>query len=268
MSTETINTHEESGESAEHFEEMVAKGEELERRNNPDQEQRPDWLPEKFKNAEQMAEAYSNLEKKLGSGEQEQQEEPQEEYVEEQTEEVPDTEAEQSQVREAVEAAGVDFNSLQGEYDETGELSEQSYNALAEAGFPQDLVNSWIAGQEALANNYQSSVYESVGGEEAYGEMIGWASENLSQGEIAAYDRAVASGDIDMVNLAVSGLQTKYQAAEGTDPSLIEGQSSNSSGGNYSSWAEVTQAMRDPRYQSDPAYRQSVTDKLARSNVQ
>ena len=141
MSTETINTHEESGESAEHFEEMVAKGEELERRNNPDQEQRPDWLPEKFKNAEQMAEAYSNLEKKLGSGEQEQQEEPQEEYVEEQTEEVPDTEAEQSQVREAVEAAGVDFNSLQGEYDETGELSEQSYNALAEAGFPQDLVN-------------------------------------------------------------------------------------------------------------------------------
>jgi hypothetical protein len=71
-----------------------------------------------------------------------------------------------------------------------------------------------------------------------------------------------------MVKLAVSGLQTQYQAAEGTDPSLIGGQSSNSTGGNYSSWAEVTQAMSDPRYNSDPAYRQSVSTKIARSNIQ
>ena len=71
-----------------------------------------------------------------------------------------------------------------------------------------------------------------------------------------------------MVKLAVEGLRSKYQAAEGSDPALIAGQSAPSSGGNYSSWAEVTQAMRDPRYKSDPAYRQSVTSKLERSNVQ
>lgn len=263
MSTETINTHEEQSqtESQEHVDEMVKVAEELEQRNNPDQEQRPDWLPEKFKNVEQMAEAYSHLEKKLSSGESEEQT-----PVEETTEEAPQAEA--SDVKQAVENAGVDFNSLQSEYDENGKLSDEAYKKLSEAGFPQDLVNSWIQGQEALANNYQNAIYDSVGGEDNYQQMTKWAGDNLSESEIQAYDRAVNSGDIDMVKLAVSGLQTKYQSAEGTDPSLIEGQSSNSTGGNYSSWAEVTQAMSDPRYNSDPAYRQSVSTKIARSNIQ
>jgi len=65
----------------------------------------------------------------------------------------------------------------------------------------------------------------------------------------------------------VSGLTQKYQAAEGVDPSLIGGQATNSTGGTYDSWAQVTSDMRDPRYESDPAYRQTVTSKLARSNV-
>lgn len=262
--TDNINTHEEQTESQEHVEAMIQKGEELEARNNPNQEERPDWLPEKFKNVEQMAEAYSHLEKKLGSGESEA-EAPTEEAPQQ---EAPEVDATASDVKQAVENAGVNFDSLQAEYDENGQLSEDAYNKLSEAGFPQDLVNSWIAGQEALAKDYQTSVYNIVGGEQAYSEMVSWAGENLSESEVAAYDRAVSSGDIDMVKLAVSGLQTKYQAAEGTDPSLIEGQSSNSSGGVYSSWSEVTAAMRDPRYKSDPAYRQSVTNKLARSDVQ
>lgn len=256
--TDNMNTHEEQGESQEHVDAMIAKGEQIEANNNPD---RPDWLPEKFKSAEDMANAYSNLEKKMGEGKQEEQPEA---APEETTEEQPSG----SEVQQAVEAAGVDFSSLQNEYNEQGGLSEDAYAKLADAGFPQDLVNSWIKGQEALASDYQSSVQNIVGGANAYDEMITWASDNLSETETAAYDRAVSSGDLDMVKLAVSGLQSKYQAAEGSDPALIAGQSAPSSGGNYSSWSEVTQAMRDPRYKSDPAYRQSVTSKLERSNVQ
>jgi hypothetical protein len=264
MSTDTINTHEEQTESQEHVDAMIQKGEELEARNEPNQEERPDWLPEKFKNVEQMAEAYSNLEKKLGEGKSTGNEEEPESEPELSTDEQPTG----SEVQQAVEAAGVDFTSLQNEYNEQGGLSEDAYTKLADAGFPQDLVDSWIAGQESLVADYQSSVHNIVGGTESYNEMITWAADNLSDSEIAAYDRAVDSGDIDMVKLAVEGLRSKYQANEGTDPSLLGGQSSNSSGGTYSSWAEVTSAMRDPRYKSDPAYRQSVTSKLERSNVQ
>ena len=263
--TEQLSTHEDVAPDAEsqaaHEAEMVKVAEGLEENNNPDAEQRPDWLPEKFKSAEQMAEAYANLESKLGSNEQAQ--ETPEETTTETTEQ-----AEASDVQQAVENAGVDFNALQSEYNELGGLSSDAYEALEEAGFSQDLVNSWIKGQEALTSNYQSAVYDSVGGEEVYGEMTSWASDNLSAGEIQAFDKAVTSGDLDMVKMAVTNLQSKYQAAEGTDPTLVsEGQSSNSAGGVYGSWAEVTAAMNDTRYESDVAYRQQVSAKIGRSKL-
>ena len=267
MSTEQLSTHEEVAPDAEaqaaHEAEMVKVADELEANNNPDAEQRPDWLPEKFKDAEQMAEAYAHLEKKLGGDEPAEQAQP-----EEASEEVSE-QAEASDVKEAVENAGVDFDFLQNEYNEQGGLTEASMAKLEEAGFSQDLVNSWIQGQEALANNYQSSIYESVGGEEAYGQMIEWAGDNLSEAQAAAFDRAVSSGDLDVVKLAVSGLQSQYQAAEGSAPTLVsESQTTSSTGGVFNSWAEVTQAMSDTRYQSDKAYRQQVSAKIGRSDLQ
>ena len=266
MSTEQLSTHEEVAPNAEaqaaHEAEMVKVADELEANNNPDAEQRPDWLPEKFKDAEQMAEAYAHLEKKLGGDEPAEQAQP-----EEASEEVSE-QADASDVKEAVENAGVDFASLQNEYNEQGGLTEASMAKLEEAGFSQDLVNSWIQGQEALANNYQSSIYESVGGEEAYGQMIEWAGDNLSEAQAAAFDRAVSSGDLDVVKLAVSGLQSQYQTAEGSAPTLVsESQTTSSTGGVFNSWAEVTQAMGDSRYESDMAYRQQVSSKMARSNL-
>ena len=253
--TDTINTTEETGadDQAAHEAAMIKVADGI--------EQRPDWLPEKFKSAEQMAEAYASLESKLGSNEQTQ------ETTEETTPEVT-REAEASEVKQVLDKAGVDFNALQSEYDAQGEVSADSYTKLEEAGFSKDLVDSYIKGQESLNANYEKAVYDTAGGQEAYGELIQWAGDNLQQGEIAAFDKAVSSGDVDMVKMAVSGLQTKYQAAEGTDPTLLsEGKSSNSTGGVFNSWAEVTAAMNDTRYESDVAYRQKVSAKLGRSNL-
>tara|TARA_R100000479_G_C6373804_1_gene198160 strand:- start:67 stop:858 length:792 start_codon:yes stop_codon:yes gene_type:complete len=261
---EEINTNQTTPEEQQaqqtHEEEMIAKAEELEQRNDPE---RPDWLPEKFKDAEQLAQAYKNLESKLGSREEEVQEETQEEEVVPQT-----TDTTVNEVSKALDNVGLDYNAMQQEYNENGGLSQDTMDSLAEKGFSNELVNSWIAGQEAILSDYQASVYDSVGGEEAYGEMTKWAADNLSDAEIQAYDRAITSGDIELVKLTVEGLRTKYQAAEGADPQLLnEGQSSTSSGGAFSSWAEVTQAMQDTRYESDVAYRQQVSAKLARSQL-
>lgn len=271
MSTEQMNTHEPEAESAEYVQEMVEKGEQLEKNNDPNQVERPEWLPEKFESAEQMAEAYANLESKLGSQNQEEEyempsEQDELEYGEEEEVEY-DENTQADEVQDAVENAGIDFDVLQQEYNELGGLSEDAYAALAEAGFSESLVDSWIAGQEAMLGNYRSTIHNSVGGEEAYSEMIEWAAENFSEQEIAAFDKAVNSGDMGMAQLAVSGLSNRYQTAEGVDPSLISGQAASSTGGSYSSWSEVTAAMKDSRYESDPAYRQQVANKLARSNV-
>ena len=261
MSTENLSTYEEQGENPEHVQAMIEKGEQLEANNNPDAEERPEWLPDKFTDAQQMAEAYAQLEQKMGSG-------TNEENVETgEAQEAPSPSAKAAEVVEALDNVGIDFDTLQGEYNELGGLSEDAYGALAEKGFSKDLVDTWIKGQEAINTEYQTAVFDVVGGEESYKEMISWAADSLSPQEIAAYDRAVDSGDIDMVKLAVSGLTQKYQSVEGSDPSLIGGQSTSSTGGTYESWAQVTSDMRDPRYESDPSYRQTVANKLARSNV-
>tara|TARA_R110000765_G_scaffold60671_1_gene117262 strand:+ start:3412 stop:4200 length:789 start_codon:yes stop_codon:yes gene_type:complete len=261
MSTENLSTYEEQGENPEHVQAMIEKGEQIEANNNPDAEERPEWLPDKFTDAQQMAEAYAQLEQKMGSG-------TNEENVETgEAQEAPSPSAKAAEVVEVLDNVGIDFDTLQGEYNELGGLSEEAYGALAEKGFSKDLVDTWIKGQEAVNTEYQTAVYDAVGGEESYKEMISWAADSLSKQEIAAYDRAVDSGDIDMVKLAVSGLTQKYQSVEGSDPSLIGGQSTSSTGGTYESWAQVTSDMRDPRYESDPSYRQTVANKLARSNV-
>src|SRR6056300_401857 len=104
------------------------------------QQDRPDWLPEKFKSAEDMANAYSELEKKLGSNEQEQEEEQ------------PAQEEEQSDEQQEDDTTeGNDLTKLLNEANEVfqknnNELPEESYEKLVEAGIPKSLIDQYIAG--------------------------------------------------------------------------------------------------------------------------
>lgn len=258
--TETLNTYEEptpSEEQQNHDAEMVAKAEALENAGV----ERPDWLPEKFKSAEDMAKAYSELEKKMSSG---QQETETKETIEEPN---LDSQAEATEVAEVLDKAGLNFENFQNEYDQTGGLSEAAYADLEKAGFSKQLVDSWIAGQEALANDMTESVFQTVGGEAQYNDMMEWAAQNLPPSEIEAYNSAMDGGDINLTRLAVNGLAARYRAEVGSEPKLVQGETAGTSGGSFQSAAELTAAMRDPRYQKDPAYRKTVADKLARSNV-
>ena len=256
--TETLNTYKEqppTEEQKQHEQAMLDKVAQSEQAG----QERPDWLPEKFKSAEDMAKAYSELEKKMSA--------PKSEETQT-SEETPDPEtASATEVADVLNKAGVDFDALQAEYNAEGGLTESAYKKLEDAGFPKSLVDTWIAGQQAMATDMYDSVFGSVGGEENYNQMVEWAADNLPQSDIDAFNKAVDSGDINMINFAVNGLSARYRSEVGTEPRLIQGETSGTSGGSFQSAAELTAAMRDPRYQSDPAYRKSVADKLRRSNV-
>ena len=137
---EILNTHQEENQDAnqEHDKAMLEKAEQLESNSN-----RPEWLPEKFKSAEELVASYQELEKKLGQPKQE----AEETITEEQRETIQEQEDEVAQV---MDKAGLDFNAFQQEYAENGELSKEAYDALSKAGFPKTLVDTWIMGQEAL----------------------------------------------------------------------------------------------------------------------
>jgi hypothetical protein len=210
---------------------------------------RPEWLPEKFNSPEDLAKAYSELQGKMSSGE--------------------TTEAEE--VNEAAEQviteAGLDFDALSSEYWENGGLSEESYEVLQEAGIPRELVDQYAQGQEALLESTRQQVYGSVGGEDNYESMLGWATDNLDDGAIDAFNTAVNSGDMNQTMMAVQGLQARYSADATVEPSRTVGGQPVTGGASYRSVAEMMQDMNDPRYQNDPAFRADVEQKLSRSNI-
>ena len=224
-------------------------------------------LPEKFKSVEEMAKSYSELEKKLGE---QSQPKPEVDPVSATTlkGEKPKVEESKLEIAEnAVENAGLDFNTLAQEYADNGQLGEQSYKALEDSGIPKEYVDQFIAGQKAIGEQQTSNVKSMVGGEEAYNEMASWASKNMSDCQKKAYNTAVNSADMDTVKLAVDGLRAKYQAANGTEPNLEQGKATPVAEQGYASWAEVTEAMADPRYAKDPAYHAAVKAKIANSEI-
>ena len=223
-------------------------------------------LPEKFKSVEDLAKSYSELEKKLGE------QTPKEETVDPVSatklkEEAPKQENSLEIAEDAVENAGLNFDTLAQEYAEKGQLGDESYKALEQSGIPKAYVDQFIAGQKAIGEQQTNTVKDMVGGDEAYTEMASWASKNMSDGEKKAYNAAVNSADMDTVKLAVDGLRAKYQAANGTEPSLIQGKATPVAEQGFESWAEVTAAMADPRYSKDPAYQEAVKQKLANSEL-
>ena len=227
-------------------------------------------LPEKFKSVEDLAKSYSELEKKLGE---QSQPKPEVDPVSATTlkgeESKPEVKQDNSLdiAENAVENAGLDFNTLAQEYADNGQLGEQSYKALEDSGIPKEYVDQFIAGQKAIGEQQTSNVKSMVGGEEAYNEMASWASKNMSEGEKKAYNAAVNSADMDTVKLAVDSLKAKYQSANGTEPNLVQGKATPVAEQGYSSWAEVTEAMADPRYAKDPAYQAAVKAKIANSEL-
>lgn len=175
----------------------------------------------------------------------------------------PQAQAEQPQPEaQAPEAKLTEFSQ---EFFTTGKLSDESYKNLEGMGYPKAIVDQFIAGQQAVIAREEQAVYDSVGGKDTYASMTQWASQNLGQDEIDAYNAAIGSGNPAQVQFAVKGLQARY-ASNNREPSLMSGGGKAAPSG-FRSVAEVVAAMSDPKYKVDPAYRAEVERKIANSNV-
>jgi hypothetical protein len=205
----------------------------------------------KFDTQEDLEKAYKELESKIGS--------PKEETKEEPTLDIPEGNAE-----EVVEAAGLDMESLQQEFSDKGELTAESLAKLEKVGINKDIVDSYIQGQQAVAQQIETDIKSIAGGNEGYTEMIAWAKENLSAEEVSAYNRVVNGRDIDATKMAVQGL--KARMGGNAEPNLVRGKAAISQS-QFDSQAQITEAMKDPRYAKDPAYRDEVIEKINRSDL-
>ena len=264
--------------------------------------QQEQLLAGKYKDASELEKAYIELQKKLGDNSDAVSQEGNEETAEEEVaaeETTEQTEASKdynedgsvnySQVSETygseisgvMEKAGLDPWAISKEFhDNQGEYTPEMVKQLTDAGFSEGAVKSYFAGR-AAQEGYTSSepvqdisegqigeIQTAVGGKETYANMISWASQNLTESAAQAFDATMSTGSLDQIRLAVAGLQAQYENATGYDGEMLTGKAAKSSSGDtFRSQAELVRAMGDPRYDSDPAYRQDVIEKLDRSNL-
>lgn len=216
--------------------------------------QRPEWLPEKFKTAQELSKAYTELEQKFSAR---QTEEPAKE------EEAKDLSIPKE---EASDSFSVD--KYADEYAEKGSLTQKSYDELAKQGLSKDLVDGYIAGQKSIADTQTADIQSIAGGQQQYGELIDWAGKNLSEAEQTAFNDLTQTGTTEQIKMAVQGLMTKAGMTKApVQQEMFQGDVNNVSVEQFNSVQQVTDAMNDPRYEKDPVYRKEVERKLANSSV-
>ena len=218
-------------------------------------------LAGKYKDAQELEKAYIELEKKLGSRNEEETSEPEAKDQQERSE--------YSTQIEAISRAAEEFNSKGELSPETlAEFEKMSSKELIQAYFEyeQNVPQSNAPAAAELTQADINTIQNSVGGEAAYQQLVGWAAQNFSEAEIQAFDNVVDSGNVAAINLALAGLQARYTDANGYEGKMIQGKAA-APADTFKSQAEVVRAMSDPKYDRDPAYRDEIMQKLARSDI-
>ena len=225
----------------------------------------------KFKSVEDLAASYKELEGKLGQVSEEDQAT---EETEEQTEEEFNAEEYYGDgLASVLEEVGIDAQDITQRFTDTGEISEDDYSKLGEAGFSRQVVDTYLDGLRGMGEGDEipsqqiQNIKDSVGGDQAYEQMADWCQQNLSEQEIKAFDKITETADAPVIQLAVEGLYTRYQNAMGVEPDLVTGRPAASGPNPYRSTAEVVAAMSDKRYGKDVSYTEDVQNRLAGSDV-
>lgn len=252
-------------------------------------------LAGKYENPEQLEKAYLELQQKLGD----KSDAVSQEGQGDETQEV--KEPESTTVQEYLEDGGVDYNAVSETYgeeissvlqnkgvdpwkinkhfhDNNGEITDEMYTELEGAGFSRGLLDSYLKGLSEqsgytkteiadMSDSDVRTIQNLAGGQKDYAKLVTWASENLDNKDIQAFDDLVNSGNVDQIKLAVAGMKAQFQEANGYEGRMLTGKPSKTADSVFRSQAELVAAMSDPRYDSDPAYRQDIIAKLDRSDV-
>jgi hypothetical protein len=240
------------------------------------QEQGDGLLAGKYTSVAELEKAYQELQSQF-SRDRAGQEEPEDSEESEEEEVVEERGAKEiygDLIGGKLEEAGIDFADMNERWQASGELTKSDYKVLGEAGFSTAMVDSYLAGlgyQQAADSQMSAQqvidVKNTVGGEAEYNSMVEWAAANLTPEDINAFDEVVNTQPLSVIKLAAEGMYAKYSNNVGREPKLYGGRSPAAGADVFESSAQVVEAMGDPKYKTDAAYRKKVQTKLGRSSV-
>lgn len=225
----------------------------------------------KYKTVEDMEKAYTELQKKLGAPKEEPKADekpaegdPKPEDKPKEGEEAPKEEPKANEAKPPV-----DFEALNAEFAEKGELSAESLASIEKVGIPPEAAGLFFAGVEAIQTLRANEVHSLAGSKEAYDSLVEWGSKNLSEAERNAFDgavdKAILEGDTSALKLLVPGIQARMK---GDGPEYV---TTKPTGGAsaikpFATLSEQSAAIQDRRYGRDAAYTREIEKRIEISN--
>tara|TARA_B100000003_G_scaffold203425_1_gene213916 strand:+ start:1212 stop:2003 length:792 start_codon:yes stop_codon:yes gene_type:complete len=223
-------------------------------------------LAGKYNSPEALEKAYLELQSKLGSNE----EQPKEDEPTPEPEDEPKQESEETPSSNFLDQLWEESQNDSEEYsDELMEkLNSMSKEDLATMYLDQRSNQSDVKKEASdFTDDQVEQLQGLVGGADQYTQMLNWASDNISSQEAQLFDTVMNSGDPASAYFAIRALGQQWVEAKGYEGNLLQGKAPRNTTSKFRSQAELVEAMSDPRYENDDAYRTDVMAKLENSDL-
>lgn len=171
---------------------------------------------------------------------------------------------------DVIAAAGLKVEDLRSTITTSGALAEDQVAALEKAGLPRDLIDEYVDLAKYRLEAESRAAVEYAGGEEETNRLLAWAEANFDQATKARVNGLLAGPDWrDGIDL----IRARAPMGEGQRISnTVSGQTTSQG---FRSRAEMLRAMREVdettgrrKYETDPAYRRQVEQRIAVSRFE
>lgn len=159
---------------------------------------------------------------------------------------------------------GLNYDALVSEYDQNGVLSEDTYKKLADAGYPKNVVDTFIRGVEATNEGFTNAVYGFAGGKAEYEKLTAYVTSKGKEA-VDGFNTIITNGSLASVKMMINGLKAEMTMRSGTAKGSLLGGNSGGNMGGFANEAAMEKAMSDPRYGVDEAYTKAVEQRLIKS---
>lgn len=176
------------------------------------------------------------------------------------------------EVTDVVTAAGLSMDDLRTSILTDGALTEAQMGALTKVGLPQALVEEYVENAKFRMEAETQAAVAYAGGEEETNRLLAWAEKNFDP-ETKARVNAMLAGPAwkDGIDL-IKARAPRGEGQRVSDTALTNGDQTVTG---YRSRAEMLRDMRvidettgRRKYETDPAYRRAVEQKIARSRFE
>ena len=178
----------------------------------------------------------------------------------------PGTQPDQAQIEAATSAAGVNIDAINAAIVNGEDIPAEDRAKLNAIGLPDDLIDSVVESQRAIAQEHVNNVVSFVGGKQGLAKLAEFVTKNYKPAEVEAFNAQL--NDPNAWRAAATYLLHQAGLPQGNQGTIFQGPNAAGAAttvGAYQSDAEFQSDLRNPKYRTDAAFRKSVENRLRAS---